>query len=310
MLNIVKSLFCILLFVALSTIASAQNNKLISPRSICWTGERIFMADSGDGMVKEVDSEGRVIAVHGRGGSGKLYCGVDGIYISDEVFKRISYHPYSDMMSTKIYSFKRYLNFNTRIKECGNYICISGKDLDTQKTLHLYTKEFEYVKSIGDDLVFSNENPFIEKARHQLSLGEILIPDDGSIIIIRSAPLEIVEIKDPYDTAQFTKTERHDLVPKPWESEFITITEQSYRVGMYYRSHSASMDATGRSMLVIYDVDKKHTVYEFDYKTNYLRKTSVSVPVGSLFSNLVHHEGQSKYFIYDLQNEMLTQRSL
>jgi len=318
MLKFTKSILSFLIIASFSIEAYSQNDILLSPRSICWTGERIFVSDSGDSSIKEVDSDGRVMSTHGRRGSGPgeyqniglLHCGENGFYVSDDILKRYTYYPYNNLKAIQTYSFERNLSFNTELQECGNYICISGHDFNTKQTLHLYTKKFEYLRSIGDELEFINANPFIEYARHQLSQTEFIIPDDQTLIIIRPAPLEIVEIKDPYGIAKFTKTERHDLIPKPWETDHMAITSQTYRVGMYYKAHSISIDSSKRSMLVIYDVDEKHTVYEFDYKTNRLRKTGVSVPLRSLFSNLVQNEGQSKYFTYDLETEKLTLRRL
>lgn len=300
--------------------ANAQNDEIVSPISICWTGERIFVTDKADKSIKEIDPQGNVMALYSHSNIGlgefhnfgalQLTCGKDGLYVKDDFNKSISYYPYSNMKEFKTFSYNHEFNSNTTITECGSYICISGNDLKTKKTLHVYTREFEYVKSIGDDLENVNNTHSSEVARYQLAQSEILMPDDQTIILIRTAPIEFVKIEDPFGAANYTKTERHDIIPKPWETEHMSISEQGYRVGDYYRAHSASMDSAGRSMIVVFDTDRLNKVYEFDYKTNSLQNTEVAVPVRSLFSNLVQHNGQSKYFIYDLESKKLALMTL
>jgi hypothetical protein len=317
MLNIVKSLFCLLLFVALSANTSAQNKELLYPTAMCWTGERIFMVDTGDMAIKEVDKDGKVLGAYGGKGKGpgefesigKMHCGKEGLYVTDSASKRITYLPYSNLKAVKTYPFDNDLFANT-LKECGTYICIGGNDFKNKKTLHIYTREFEYVKSIGEDLKFVNANPYIESARHQLAQTEFEVLDDETIVVVRPAPLEITTIKDPFGAAGFTKTERHDLIPKPWETEHMRLTADSYSVGAYTQAHSFSMDASKRGMFVIFDIVQKSTLYEYDYKTNNLRNTGFKIPPGSMLSNLVHIDGRSVYLLYHRDSGAMTQRWL
>jgi hypothetical protein len=320
MLTTLKSLLCLLLFTSTFGDVAAQNDELLTPLSICWTGERIFVNDKADKSIKEIDPHGNVMAVysHSNIGLGEfqnfgallMTCGKDGLYVMDDFKKSITYYTYSNMNEVMAFSYNDEFNPNTRIAECGIYICVTGNDLRTRKTLHIYTKEFEYVKSIGDDLKNIDNSHFSEIARYQLAQTEVLMPDDQTFIIIRPAPVEFVTIEDPFGSANITKTERHDVIPKPWETEFMSITAQGYSVGNYYRIHTASMDSVGRSVFVIYGADGENTVYEFDYKTHEIRNTGVTAPMRSVFSNLVHHNGQSKYFIYDFETEKLTLKTL
>src|SRR5690606_34038990 len=135
-----------------------------------------------------------------------------------------------------------------------------------------------------------------------------VVPEDGTIIVLRPAPLEITTIKDAYGTASSTKSERHDLIPKLWETEHMRITADSYSVGAYTQAHSFSMDASKRSMFVIFDLIQKSTLYEYDYKSNNLRNTGFKIPSGSILSNLVHIDGRSVYLLYHRDSGAMTQR--
>lgn len=298
----------------MSTYAHAQSLELFIPTSMCWTGERIFIADNGDLSIKEIDVNGKVLAAYGRKGKGpgeyenigSIYCGDDGIYVPDSKAKRITFLSYSNLDGQTTFAIKA-LNSSDNISECGEFICVGGNIRTTLKTLHLYSKQFEYVRSIGEDLILKNEKTDLSRARHQFADTEFVFVDNQTIVIFRPAPFEIGIIKDPFGRALFSKVERHDLIPKPWETEFVKIENESYFVGSYPRAYFAYTDASKRIMIGLYANDKS-TIYEYNHRSGSLVKKIELEKYDLLISNLVFQNGQSVYWTYNRDTEKLQKR--
>jgi len=313
--NTLKSAFLLMCLQLISCIAYANGLELYTPNSMCWTGERIFVADGGDLTVKEIKINGQVIASYGGKGRGpgeylslgNLHCGKSGVYAPDSQLRRITYYPYDNMEKSSTFAINDAINRGTIIKECGELICISGYSLNTLKTLHLYTKQFEYIRSIGDDLLFQNAKPDIERARQQFAHTEYVVIDNQTIVIFRPAPFEIGIIKDPFGKALFSKVERHDLIPKPWETEFVVIENNTYAVGLYPRAHSAYSDANNRIIILLYE-NNTHTICEYVLSTGAILKKGSFKASYIILSNLVYQNGLSTYLIYNPDTETIQKR--
>lgn len=267
---------------SINSLAYEAKSKILLPVSICASEHGIYIADDGDKTLKHININGEVLNMFGGEGEGpgefmqisNIHCGVNGIYALDAIQMRVTFLSYKSWEDYNVFKLNDVLSFQHEIIEWGDKILIAGSSKRNKKVIHLYDKGFVYLKSLGPDLEFENANPFIEYAREQLSHTEVAVLNDSTIIYVRPAPMElsVIRVNENYDEELLTQTRHHNIVRRPWETDYIKINADSYNVGLYPRAHSVSSIFNEDLLYVVVyeetESKKGHVIYMYDIKND------------------------------------------